>query len=124
MDLFSELFGMLDDFGSVFNMSNIPKESKTCPVCGCRAEDINRSGKFGCGECYNTFRSGAERTIRQIQPRAEHCGKIPSKSGVKVKLKRRLNELKAQLKDAVAKEDYETAAKLHSEIKELEGGAL
>lgn len=124
MDLFSELFSMFDGFEGMFNMDPMPKESKVCPICGSTAEDINRSGRFGCGECYNVFRDGAERTLRQIQPRSEHCGKVPSKAGVQVKVKRRLAELKAQLKTAVANEEYETAAKLHSEIKKLEGGAL
>lgn len=122
MDLFSELFGMFDDFDHMFAANAAPRESKTCPVCGCTWNDFNRSGKFGCGECYKVFNSAADSVLRQIHSTSLHSGKIPSKSGAEVKLKRRLEELRRQLKDAVANEDYENAAKLHAQIKEIEGG--
>ena len=124
MDLFSELFGMFDDFDSVFSVNTIPKENKVCPVCGRIRLDINRTGKFGCSECYNTFKDGAAQLLRQIHASSEHSGKIPSKSGAEVRAKRVLEELRRKLKDAVASEDYETAAKLHSQIKEIEGSGL
>lgn len=124
MDLFSELFGMFDDLDNLFASTAIQKESKTCPVCGLSWSEFNRTGKFGCSECYNTFRNGAERVLRQVHSSSEHSGKIPSKSGVELKAKRRLAELKQNLKEAVAREDYETAAKLHAEIKEIEGGGI
>lgn len=122
MDLFSELFGMLDGFDNMFSVNTIQKESKACPVCGTTYSDFARSGKFGCGECYNIFKSEAERVLKQVHASSTHSGKIPSKSGAEVKAKRRLADLRKQLKDAVASENYETAAKLHSEIKELEEG--
>ncbi len=124
MDLFSELFGMFDDFDSVFAANAAAKESKTCPVCGYSWSDFNRNGKFGCGECYKTFKNGSEQVLRQIHSTSVHSGKIPSKSGAEVKAKRRLEELKKKLKEAVAQEDYESAAKLHAQIKEIEGGGI
>ncbi len=122
MDIFSELFGMFDEFDGFFTPVMQVKESKKCPVCGSCWEDIKRSGKFGCGECYNTFYEGAKATLKQIHSTNENKGKIPSKSGAEVKAKRRLADLKAQLKNAVDQENYELAAKLHVEIKEIEGG--
>ncbi|MEE1351566.1 MAG: UvrB/UvrC motif-containing protein [Clostridia bacterium] len=124
MDLFSELFNMFDDFDSVFAANATQRESKTCPVCGYTWSDFNRSGKFGCGECYKTFQDGSERVLRQIHSTSAHSGKIPSKSGAEVKLKRKLEDLRKQLKEAVNREDYESAAKLHSQIKEIEGGGI
>ena len=61
MDIFSELLGMFDEFDNVFSVNTPQKESKTCPVCGYRWSDFNRSGKFGCPECYKTFETGADR---------------------------------------------------------------
>ena len=124
MDLFSELFGMFDDFDNMFTVNTMPKETKKCPVCGYGWNVFNRTGKFGCGECYKTFKTGSERVLRQVHSASEHSGKIPSKSGAEVKAKRRLEELRKNLKDAVAREDYETAAQLHAEIKEIEGGDI
>lgn len=130
MDLFSELFNMFDDFGA-FGSFGAPSSqqqvmqnsSKTCPVCGHTWADFTRTGRFGCGECYKTFSGGAEQVLRQIHSSSEHIGKVPSKSSTEIKMKRKLEELKRRLKEAVAAEDYETAAKLHSEIKAIEGGA-
>ena len=124
MDLFSELFGMFDDFDNMFTVNTMPKETKKCPVCGYGWVDFNRTGRFGCSECYKTFKTDSERVLRQAHSASEHIGRIPSKSGAEVKAKRRLEELRRSLKDAVAREDYETAAQIHAEIKEIEGGGI
>ena len=123
-DLFSELFDMFDnmDIFSAGSGAQTQTYGSACPVCGHTWNDFRRTGRFGCGECYKTFRNGAAQVIRQTQS-GDHAGKLPSKSGAEIKAKRHLEELKRQLKAAVDKEDYETAAKLHAEIKKLEGGA-
>lgn len=124
MDLFSELFNMFDDldmFGSPMVQNTAQKGGSVCPVCGHSWGDFTATGRFGCGECYKTFSAGASQALRQIHSSSEHVGKVPSKSSAEIKQKRRLDDLKRRLKEAVAKEDYETAAKLHSEIKSIEG---
>ncbi len=122
MDLFTELFDMIDGMGAYSVSPTVNQYGKKCPVCGRTWNDFAKTGKFGCGECYNTFRPLAEQAIRQVQSSSVHSGKIPSNSAADIKAKRHLEELKKQLKDAVKKEEYETAARLHAEIKELEGG--
>ena len=123
MDLFSELFGMFDGLDMWAQpQSQTSKDNKACPVCGRTWNDFAKTGRFGCGECYKTFRTGAERALRQAHSSSEHIGKVPSKSGAEIKQKRRLEELKRELKAAVAAENYEQAAKLHAEIKAIEGG--
>ncbi|MCD8390493.1 MAG: UvrB/UvrC motif-containing protein [Firmicutes bacterium] len=121
--LFDEFF---DNFFDDFNVFSQPsyytteRSSKKCPVCGRTVEDFRRLGKCGCGECYKTFREPVESVIKQIHPNAAHTGKIPSKSGEGLKKKRLYNKLKADLQAAVQSEDYETAAKLHKQIREME----
>ena len=122
MDIFTELFGMFDDFDSIFTTMGEVKGTKKCPVCGSAWQDIRKNGRFGCSECYVTFSDSAKESLRQIHATSHHNGKLPSKSGAEIKLKRKLEELRTQLKEAVAKEEYEVAAKLHAEITELEGG--
>lgn len=124
MDLFSELFDMFDSM-DVFNTQSAPRsDGGKCPICGHTWNDFASTGKFGCGECYRTFPQGAESILKQVNSGSRHVGKVPSKSGAEIKAKRRLEELKRQLKDAVSREEYEKAAKLHSEIKSIEGGAV
>lgn len=120
MDLFSELFDMFDGMDMFNAQPQAQSYGKACPVCGHTWSDFSRTGRFGCSECYKVFRSGAQQILRQTQS-GDHMGKIPSKSSAEIKTKRRLEDLKRQLKAAVDKEDYETAAKLHAEIKQIEG---
>ena len=118
-DLFSDFF---NDFGGfdVFMQPAVNKEEKKCPVCGHTYSDFRRTGKIGCGECYNVFRAPIAETLRRVQPSVTHTGKIPSKSGEELKLRRRYESLKQELSAAVKNEDYETAAKLHKQIREIE----
>ena len=118
-DLFSDFF---NDFGGfdVFMQPAINKEEKKCPVCSHTYSDFRRTGKIGCGECYKVFRAPITETLRRVQPSVTHTGKIPSKSGEELKLRRRYESLKQELGAAVKNEDYETAAKLHKQIREIE----
>lgn len=114
-----DLFDLFD----AFNMFEQPvgyKEEKKCPVCGRTYAEFSRSGKFGCGECYKTFRAPAADVLRQVHSTTRHTGKIPSKSGVTIKRQRMCQELKARLDEAVKSENYELAAKLHKEILAME----
>ena len=115
-DLFSDFFDGFD----IFMQPTAVKEEKRCPVCAHTYSDFRRTGKIGCGECYNVFRPQIAATLRQVQPSAGHIGKIPSKSGSELKRKREYEDLKRRLASAVKDEDYETAAKLHKRIREME----
>ncbi len=117
-DLFSDFFDGFD----LFMQPVTVKEAKKCPVCGHTYADFRRTGKIGCSECYNTFREPIAQTLRQIHTDTAHKGKIPSKSGEELKLKRRYESLKEELAAAVRNEDYEKAAKLHKQIREIENG--
>lgn len=115
-DLFSDFFDGFD----IFMQPTPAKEEKKCPVCGHTYSDFINTGKIGCGECYSIFRIPIKQTLAKIHPNTVHTGKIPSKSGKKLKLKRKYDSLKAELSAAVKNEDYETAAKLHKEIRSME----
>ncbi len=118
-DLFSDFEDFFNSFDSFMQPVTYQKAQK-CPVCGHTWSDFQRTGRFGCGECYRTFRAPAEATLRQIHANAVHTGKIPSKSGEALRKQKRYDELKAQLQAAVKNEDYETAAKLHKQIRAIE----
>ena len=118
-DLFSDFF---DNGFGVFMQPVTVMEEKRCPVCGHTYADFRRTGKLGCGECYNTFRASMSEVLKQTQVADTHTGKIPSKAGEKLRLKRDVERLKNELSQAVKQEDYETAAKLHKQIRQMEGG--
>ena len=116
-DLFSDFF---DGF-SFFPEAAIYKEETKCPVCGRTFGDFRTTGKLGCGKCYEVFAAPLSSTLRQLHGNPVHNGKIPSGiAGSELKAKRKLEELKTKLAAAVKAEDYETAAKLHKQIREIE----
>ncbi len=116
-DLFNSFF---NGFGAVQQQP----AQKRCPLCGRTWQDFASSGVAGCGKCYDTFRPQIRSSISRINPSARHTGKIPKSSGRDMARKRHYEELKAQLKKAVADEDYENAAKLHKEIKQIESEGI
>lgn len=118
--LFDEFFNDLGGF-HIYPQSG-GYEEKKCPVCGRTYSDFRKNGLLGCGECYNTFRNSVTEVLKQTQVSPVHTGKIPSKAGKKLKLKRDYKRLKDELAQAVKNEDYETAAKLHKQIRQMEGG--
>lgn len=124
MDLFSSLFSDFFDSMDAFVQPATPQNSKKCPVCGQTWNDFRHFGRFGCGECYNTFRQAATSTIRQIHSTTTHNGKVPSKAGAGLKKKREYDNLKQQLQQAVKDEDYEKAAALHKQIRAMEKEGL
>lgn len=115
-DLFSDLF---NELGFI---SPVQHEELKCPLCGHTYSDFRKSGKLGCAKCYETFKSPLLTTLKQIHQNPVHTGKIPKSFNSKIQKKRELESLKAKLSEAVKSEDYELAARLHREIKELERG--
>ena len=120
-------------FGSLlsgFMGSAAPARQVTrCPGCGASFEDIARSGKIGCAECYHTFRGQLLPIIQRIHGTAQHKGKVPGSSALRVTDTNNkivaveetpLEEKKRLLKQAIEVQDFERAAVLRDEIKELE----
>ena len=115
------MFDLFSDFFDNFDVYPVYKEEKACPHCGMTYSVLQKTGRMGCVKCYDTFREPIEATIRQIHQNTSHVGKIPSRSAGEIKQKRRYEELKREIAIAVSQEDYEKAARLHRELKDLGG---
>lgn len=108
-------------FGSGVTLESSPaSEIKSCSGCGMTFNDIRKTGKLGCSQCYQVFAQEMEPTLRRIHGNSQHIGKIPSRGGEKVILKRQLDNLKTHLQEAVNREEYEKAAEIRDSIKEME----
>lgn len=113
-DLFSSLMEM--DFEDHFSKQS----EKTCPGCGSTYSRFKTTGRVGCHICYEAFKDNLYPLIRRIQGRVDHQGKIPSNASEELKIKKEVNSLKAQLREAIEKEDFESAAELRDKIRLLE----
>ena len=115
------MYDLFADFFNSFDVVPVYREDRRCEKCGRTYYEFQKSGRLGCGECYKAFEPQVKQALYKMQKGTEHKGKIPSKSSAEILKKRKLSDLKNQLAKAVSSEDYETAAKLHKEIKGLEG---
>ena len=94
---------------------------RVCEHCGISYVEFRNQGLLGCAHDYDVFREALEPLIQRAHDGAtHHVGKTPRSLGSQAGAARRLARLRRQLKEAVAAEDYERAAKLRDEIQELE----
>lgn len=91
-----------------------------CKTCGMAFDNFRRTGRVGCGNCYSTFRKNLTPLIKRIHGNIQHTGKLPKRTGGLLKLIRGIESLRDELKLAIDNEEYERAAKLRDEIRELE----
>lgn len=120
------LFGsFFSDFGvNNFFANNLRGEApkrKVCDKCGMSYEEIRRSGRLGCANCYKVFERELARSIEQIHGKAHHIGKVPQSADGALRQKRLLTELKMALNKAIAEQDFERAAELRDQIRGMEG---
>ena len=97
-----------------------PQEEKHCPTCGMTLTDIAKVGKFGCHDCYETFKDDVPQIIRRVQAgTGAHTGKIPVSSRSKIQLKQQIAEKEKILQGLIEEQAFEDAAVLRDEIKAL-----
>lgn len=90
-----------------------------CPGCGMTLREFQKSGKVGCADCYAAFGDKMKQTLKSIHGHSRHVGKVPEYLVAQVTTQRRMDDLRRQMEDAVAQEDFERAAVLRDEIKAL-----
>ena len=93
---------------------------KKCANCGLTYEKFARQGQFGCSECYNQFAQELDPILKRIHGSTGHSGKVPKRSGGSLRIKRRIRELKEELQRCIHREEFERAAQIRDEIKQLE----
>ncbi len=120
----SELFG-----GFLGDMMPAISSGKTqrCAKCGTSFDEIVRDGRVGCADCYRTFYDKLLPSIQRIHGKIKHSGKVSAAPVAEPKAEtteEKIEKLKIQMNEAVAKQDFESAAKIRDEIKALEGGEV
>ena len=93
---------------------------KKCPNCGFSADDLNRVRRFGCSVCFETFRPEVDLILRGMHQGITHVGKVPKGFEEIHARDEKLEELRGRLESAIREENYEDAAQLRDEIRQLE----
>jgi len=93
------------------------KFEAVCPACGESYSDFRSTGLMGCEKCYTAFAEKVEEILikRNDSARYAHDGADAAESR-RVSIRR----LRGRMKTAIESEDYEQAARLRDEIRELE----
>jgi len=92
-----------------------------CPSCGLTLNDFKRTGRLGCPSCYTQLDQHLRGLLRRLHGGTQHVGKVllppdPNQSDVLA----RIASLRRTLQLAVDQEDFERAAAIRDQIRQLE----
>lgn len=90
-----------------------------CPRCQTTWGQFSKSGKLGCPACYEAFRELLQPMLLQIHGRVQHGGREPLHTEGEQRMRSEQEELARQMEQAVAIEDFETAAVLRDRLRAL-----
>ncbi len=93
-----------------------------CPGCGETYDEYKATKRIGCKQCYTHFASFLEPVLKKVHGSAVHAGKLPKKANAALKAKREAERLRRLLQEAILNEEFEKAAKLRDQIREINGG--
>lgn len=115
-------------------LSNFERIKQTnCDKCGMTYDEFINTGKFGCANCYDTFKDRINPILKNLQGSNKHIGRktkitktqlnkfdIQSEEKKEESKVDKIEMLKENLKQAIQEERYEDAASIRDKIKELE----
>jgi len=112
-DIIGNMSGYFKDF--------LPPEKKTlrCRSCGLKYSEFKETGRLGCPECYKAFAEGLEGLLKTMHKGTRHAGKVPEALRETREQADRLKSLQKKLDKAIKEEDFEQAAHLRDEIKQI-----
>ncbi|MCI8362562.1 MAG: hypothetical protein HFJ41_05500 [Clostridia bacterium] len=119
----------------------IKPKTLICDRCNITYDEFLQTGKFGCEECYEVFKTKLDQILKNIHGANRHVGRIGNsmegseKSQIvdnykndkineqnvkeRKQQKSKLEELQERLKQEIKEERYEDAAKTRDEIKKI-----
>ena len=94
---------------------------QNCSGCGLAYEEFRKTGRLGCGRCYEAYRDSLAPLLKRIHGSSVHAGKRPPGTPVtgNAGAPRGLSTLRMRLDQAIQNEEYEEAARIRDEIREL-----
>ncbi|AOZ93326.1 UvrB/UvrC motif-containing protein [Paenibacillus crassostreae] len=95
-----------------------------CEDCGMTYSQFSKAGRFGCSSCYKYFNTRLDPLFKRVHGSTSHVGKVPIRGGAQIQVKRRLQDMKNELQLRIAQEEFEEAATLRDQIRELEKGSI
>lgn len=111
---------LLEEFVLQKPSATEPPEPK-CDACGMTFSEFRRKGLLGCPNDYDALAEPLEPLLERAQGAlVQHVGKVPAHAGEDRKKQNDILRLRNALREAIAAEQYERAARIRDQIKELE----
>ncbi|MFZ4454362.1 UvrB/UvrC motif-containing protein [Salibacterium aidingense] len=105
-----------------FKTSRAEPEPLVCDQCGLTYERFAKVGRFGCAHCYKAFDAKLDPILKRVHSGNDrHAGKVPKRTGGTMQVQREIEKLRESLRTSIEQEEFEEAARLRDQIRELEG---
>ena len=91
-----------------------------CESCGTTHQEFKKGGRLGCEACYHVFRPVLDPLLDGMHAGTKHLGKVPASSVSRIKFEKSVVSLRGELSEAVEREDFEKAAELRDQLRDLE----
>lgn len=91
-----------------------------CSTCGLPFDSYRSTLILGCSDCYESFEKHLAADLRKFHGSTVHRGRMPNEATEAIPARRNPQELKKRLSEAVKAEDFELAARLRDELREIE----
>jgi protein arginine kinase activator len=91
----------------------------TCPDCGLKFMEFRARGRLGCPNDYRVFARGLLPLLGRTHGATRHVGKVlrrAPRAGDRLRLR-------TQLREAIAREDYEQAARIRDQLRHKDADA-
>ncbi|TXK78131.1 UvrB/UvrC motif-containing protein [Paenibacillus sp. N3.4] len=102
------------------SVSAAKSQSIRCENCGLTYSQFSKLGRFGCGSCYQSFSQKLDPLFKRVHGNIVHVGKVPKRSGSIIQSKREIDTLKKDMMICIEGEEFEQAAKIRDQIREIE----
>ena len=91
-----------------------------CSFCQASYKDFRASGRLGCARCYSTFEAQLRDLLQRVHGATRHLGRqYGSPAPEQLQRASTVLELREQLRRAIELEQFEQAARLRDQLKEV-----
>lgn len=103
---------------------DVVRSERKCADCGRLLNAILEEGRAGCPACYTQFAESLSVPLTERHRSLRHKGKIVQGDDARAQLRAGLQNKRNLLRSVLRAENYEEAARLRDEIRDLEQGLM
>jgi protein arginine kinase activator len=101
-------------------MATGPSDQARCSFCQATYKDFRASGRLGCARCYSAFEPQLRDLLQRVHGATRHTGRqYGPPAPEQLQRASTVIELREQLRRAIELEQFEQAARLRDQLKEV-----